>query len=164
MIKKIKYSWQQIEGQVLDIARSINTSKWSPSYIVGLDRGGLTPAVMLSHYLGIPHKTLRVSLRDSSALESNLWMAEDAYDQTNILIVDDINDQGSTINWIMQDWQSSCCPGDDRWKTVWHNSVKFAVLTNNLASSAEVDYSACEINKAEEDVWIVYPWEEFWVR
>ena len=23
----------------------------------------------------------------------------------------------------------------------------------------KVDYSAVEINKAEEDVWIVYPWE-----
>jgi hypothetical protein len=39
--------------------------------------------------------------------------------------------------------------------------VRFAVLIDNLSSnfSRKVDYSAKEINKAEKDVWIVYPWE-----
>jgi hypothetical protein len=36
------------------------------------------------------------------------------------------------------------------------------VLTNNLASNADIDYYAWEVNKAEEDHWLVYPWEEFW--
>jgi hypothetical protein len=44
---------------------------------------------------------------------------------------------------------------------VWGNNVKIAVLVDNLSSnfSRRVDYSAKEINKAEKDVWIVYPWE-----
>jgi hypothetical protein len=40
--------------------------------------------------------------------------------------------------------------------------VKFATLIDNLASDAKVDYSATEVNKAEHDVWMVFPWEEWW--
>jgi hypothetical protein len=34
-------------------------------------------------------------------------------------------------------------------------------LIDNLSSElcGKVDYTAKEINKAEDDVWIVYPWE-----
>ena len=43
---------------------------------------------------------------------------------------------------------------------MWNKNVRFATLTENLASSFDgVDYSAHEVNKAEEDVWLVYPWE-----
>jgi hypothetical protein len=36
------------------------------------------------------------------------------------------------------------------------------VLTDNQASNESVDYSCWEVNKAEEDCWLVYPWEDFW--
>jgi hypothetical protein len=50
---------------------------------------------------------------------------------------------------------------DNAWKSVWENNVRFATLTNNDASEfGEVQYYAHEINKAEEDVWLVYPWEK----
>ena len=40
------------------------------------------------------------------------------------------------------------------------DNVRFAVLTENLASNFDgVSYYCNEVNKAEEDVWLVYPWE-----
>jgi hypothetical protein len=27
----------------------------------------------------------------------------------------------------------------------------------------DIDYSVWTVNKAEEDCWLVYPWEEFWL-
>ena len=88
-------------------------------------------------------------------------MSEDAYNGKNILIVDDINDTGATFDWITKDWKASCLPGDDRWAMhVFGNNVRFAVMTENLSSNFEhVAYNWDEVNKAEEDVWLVYPYE-----
>lgn len=179
-MKKIYYSWPDVEGACLEIARQINNAGWRPDYIVGIARGGLAPAVLLSQYLEVPCKTLQVSLRNSKETESNLWMAEDAFGyvpeegrhgtdtvvdpafRKNILIVDDINDEGNTIAWIKKDWQEGCLPNHPAWKVVWGGNVRFAVLTNNLSSKEEVDYWTWEVNKAEDNCWLVYPWEEFW--
>jgi hypoxanthine phosphoribosyltransferase len=147
---------------VANIVSQMYKDNWRPDYVVGLTRGGLIPAVVMSNVYHIPMETLKVSLRDSDTeSESNLWMSEDAYNGKNILIVDDINDTGATLDWIINDWQSTCHPSDEHWSNVWGNNVRFAVLIDNLSSnfSRTVDYSAKEINKAEKDVWIVYPWE-----
>ncbi len=81
-----------------------------------------------------------------------------------ILIVDDINDSGATLEWIKKDWPSGCYPNEENvWNSVWHHNVRFAVLTNNMSSNFKgIDYYAWEVNKHEEDCWLVYPWEEFW--
>ena len=180
-MKKVFYSWSDVEGACIDIARSIVNSNWRPDYIVGITRGGAIPAVMLSQFFNVPMKPLQVSLRDSGECVSDLAMAEDAFGyvpeddratiksrwdisyKKNILIVDDINDSGATINWIKKDWPSGCFPNETNvWDHVWHHNVKFAVLTNNLSSNAEVDYYSWEVNKSEDDCWLVYPWEDFW--
>jgi uncharacterized protein len=168
-MKKVYYTWQDIENQTQEILRQIQRDAWQPDYVVGLTRGGLVPANLISQYLEVPMETLKVSLRDDNGQsESNLWMAEDAfgYDMDsakNILIVDDINDSGHTLQWIRDDWRSGCLPGDKRWDTVWGYNVRVAVLINNQASEFKpVDYTGLNINKFEEPVWCVYPWEEWW--
>ena len=180
MIKKHYYSWQDVEDACTNIALQMYNDWWRPDYIVGITRGGNVPATILSNMLGVRGEALKVSLRDSNGdSETNCWMSEDAFGYVDederetlksrwdlnkrkkILIVDDINDTGATFNWIKQDWQSSCFPNESTWDTVWHNNVRFATITDNLSSefNGKVDYSVHEVNKAEEDVWLVYPWE-----
>lgn len=165
---KIYYKWSDIENQISDIAVQLWSSDWRPDYIVGIHSGGSIPAVMLGKMLGIKTYTLDVRLRDgdNQGPESNCWMSEDAFgydmDSKNILIVDDINDSGATIDWIKYDWRSNCMPNDNRWNKVWNNNVRIAVLVNNLSSTQAVDYRSVEINKAEKDCWIVFPWEEWY--
>lgn len=157
----------KFKGLVSTICREIAADNWKPDYIVGLTRGGLLPAVMISHYLNIPMQSLDVSLRDGGDCVSNLSMAEDAFEGKNILIVDDINDQGSTLNWIMNDWPSGCFPlNEERWNKVWGNNVRFAVIVDNLSSQCSVgmNYWGMEVNKAENDVWIEFPYEEWWTK
>lgn len=151
---------------VLNMCSTIQRTGWKPDYIVGISRGGLLPAVMISQYFNIPMKPLQVSLRDNIETVSDLGMAEDAYNNKNILIVDDINDQGTTLNWIMKDWPSGCFPDDPKWEGVWGNNVRFAVVVDNLSSKCSVgmNYWGMEVNKAEKDVWIEFPYEEWWVK
>ena len=184
MIKKHYYSWQDIEKMCVDISLQMYKDNWHPDYIVGITKGGNIPATILCNMLDVRGEALKVSLRDDDEQgpESNLWMAEDAFgyvpldDQEiyksrwdisrrkKILVVDDINDTGATFNWIKQDWMDSCMPNaKEGWDTVWNGlnaNVRFAALTENLSSTFDgVRYSSHEINKAEEDVWLVYPWE-----
>jgi uncharacterized protein len=169
-MSKVYYSQETVNSWVHHIIRSMYAENWKPDYIVGLTRGGLVPAIMFSHYMNIPMHTLNVSLRDNTDIgpESNLWMAEDAFGYNmdrpkKILIVDDINDSGATLNWVMEDWRSGCLPQDERWNDVWNNNVRFAVMINNEASNFKSpDYVGKIINKAERDEWVVFPWEEWW--
>lgn len=72
-MKKLFVSWQDVEHQTQEILRQLQQDNWQPNYVVGLTRGGLIPANLISQYLEVPMETLKVSLRDDNSLpESNL--------------------------------------------------------------------------------------------
>jgi len=74
---KIFVNWDELESLVNSLAFKIINSEIEFKYIFGLQRGGLIPAVMLSHKLGIP-----MTRNENSP---------------NVLIVDDICDSGETF-------------------------------------------------------------------
>jgi hypoxanthine phosphoribosyltransferase len=118
-------------------------------------------------YLEEDNGSYKIVVRDITGaihrIKANL---EDVDRRKNILIVDDINDTGATFNWILNDWPSGCFPNETSWNTVWDNNVKFAVLVDNLASKCErkMDFWGMEINKAEDNVWVDFPWEDWWTK
>lgn len=159
-MSKIFYNWNQIEIAVSELGNQITRSNWKPNYIVGISRGGLIPAVLLSQYLNIPMKPLLISLRDHVGSVSDATMAEDAVNLKNILIIDDINDTGETIAWLKQDWEALAY--SENWIKIWGNNVRFGTINNNVGSKETVDYYANLVNKTENDLWVVYPWESWW--
>lgn len=164
-MNKLIINDKELKNLVHSILRQIYHSKFYPDYIVGISRGGSIPAVMISHYLNVPLKPLQISLRDSGECVSDCGIAEDAYNKKNILVIDDINDSGATFNWLIKDWQSSCYPSDEQtWNNIWNHNVKFGVLVDNLSTNCviKMDYVGVEINKAENDVWVDFPWETWW--
>ena len=162
-IKKQYVTWKEMNNHVNNVIRQMVSDMWIPDIVVGLGRGGLIPATMISHYLKRPMVSLDVALRDQGVIgpETNCWLPEMAAEGKRILIVDDINDSGATINWIVDDWNSSY-----QITALWGSDVKFATIFDNLSSKAniKVSYSSIEINKAEDDTWYIFPWENFWMH
>ena len=177
-MKKTFYTWKDLGKAAESIVLQMYKDNWRPDYIVGITRGGLSLALVLSHKLEIPMETLKVELATPQGdnCESNCWMADDAFgyvdDQETfktrwdpstrkkILVVDDTNLTGATFEWIKKDWQASCLPDEDAWNTVWGKNVRFAVITENHSSDfKQVAYYWDEVNTAEDGVSLVYPWE-----
>ena len=74
-------NWNDIDRAVNRIVASINSSEVEFQAVGGLPRGGLIPAVILSHRLSIPF-----------IAQANIFNIPG-----NILIVDDICDSGKTL-------------------------------------------------------------------
>ena len=74
-MEKIFLSWQDIEDAIVNLAHQIKNSDETIEAITGLPRGGLIPAVLLSHKLGVPYV--------------NPYNDFDGYE--NVLIIDDIS-------------------------------------------------------------------------
>ena len=72
-------TWDYIETAIDNIASQVKSSELNIEYILGMPRGGLIPAVMLSHKLNIP-------LFKTGMILDN-----------KVLIVDDICDSGVTL-------------------------------------------------------------------
>jgi hypoxanthine phosphoribosyltransferase len=80
MIKRF-ITWNDIEDAIERLAINITNSQYEITAVGGLPRGGLVPAVMLSHKLSIPFVS-QASIQTITG---------------NILIVDDICDSGLTL-------------------------------------------------------------------
>jgi hypoxanthine phosphoribosyltransferase len=81
-MEKIYLSWDEIENAIESLAYQIQKSNEYIEAITGLARGGLIPAVLLSHKLGLPYVDL---------------LSEESEKYDNILVVDDICDSGETL-------------------------------------------------------------------
>jgi hypoxanthine phosphoribosyltransferase len=87
MIEKFYVTWEEIEELVELLCLQIVKSGYQIEHIYGLQRGGLIPAVLLSHKLGIP-------------MTQNPKLP-------NVLIVDDICDSGKTFHELFLQYPKS---------------------------------------------------------
>jgi hypothetical protein len=81
-MEKVYLTWDDINSLVDKLANEVSQAPVPPLYITGLPRGGLIPAVMLSHKLDIPY--VNISLIR-------------ALPRVDVLVVDDIADSGETL-------------------------------------------------------------------
>ena len=86
-MEKIYVTWDEIEELVELLCLQIVKSGYQIEHIYGLQRGGLIPAVLLSHKLGIP-------------------MTQNP-NSPNVLIIDDICDSGKTFHDIFIEYPKS---------------------------------------------------------
>ncbi|WP_213980985.1 phosphoribosyltransferase domain-containing protein [Sphingomonas sp. dw_22] len=139
-----------VEG-IHAIAAAMEADDWRPSLLVGIGRGGLTPAVFLSHRMGLPLVSIDHSTRIAQFGEELVAvLAERTRAGDRLLFVEDINDSGRTIGEIR---------GALADRGAMAEQVRFAVLLDNIRSSQTVDYRFRTLDRATQKDWFVFPWE-----
>ena len=149
MTTKLWYDWREMRRDVNTLCREIVLDKFDPNVIVGLSRGGLTPGVMMSHWMKKPFKTIKASLRDFPEWENYLPRKTD----DKVLIVDDICDSGETFSRIREHINERKENGVD---------VRFATLWWNNECNFTPHYYVNDIAKDSTNTWIMFPWEGWW--
>ena len=87
-------------------------------------------------------------IQNSSQLKSLL----SKYNGKRIVIIDDINDTGTTLQGIH----------DIVIEADMDKNVKYAVLLEKLSSDFSTQICAKELDEEEGKQWIVFPYEEWW--
>jgi xanthine phosphoribosyltransferase len=133
------------------VARRIEADDWRPDFLVGIGRGGLVPAAYLSHRTGIAMLSVDHSSGEPGFADELLAkLAAKMRAGMNLLIVDDINDSGSTIAFLREAIAAYGGIAD---------RLRIAVLITNIRSRAKADYWSEAIDRAEDKRWFVFPWE-----
>lgn len=143
---------EQLVADVLAIAAAVRADEgWQPTFVVGVGRGGLVPAVYLSHATGVATLSCDLSARVKEFADDVLVrLADRAKAGERLLFVDDINDSGRTIGLLRDRLATAGAPG---------GSVRFATLIDNAVSVQRVDYRARTIDRTDTKDWFVFPWE-----
>ncbi len=138
-------------GAIRTLAGAIAADAWKPAVLVGIGRGGLAPAVYLSHASGLPMLSLDYAGAVAEGADDLLGrLAARTRAGERLLFVDDINDSGRTIGRIRAALSAAgAAPG----------AVRFATLIDNVRSAERVDYAGRTIDRAETKDWFVFPWE-----
>ncbi len=133
------------------LATRVRESGWDPGFIIGVGRGGLTPAVYLSHATGVPMLSIDHSSQQPD-FSAELLVKLAAMSLTSrLLFVDDINDSGSTITHLKAALTEAGA-------SLEH--VRFATLIDNVGSAERVDYRFRTIDRSINKDWFVFPWEQ----
>lgn len=143
------YSSNDFIDDVDKIANEVIVSGIEIDYIVGVTRGGLLPAVLLSHRLDVPMRTVSWSTFHKEQMREHAYdIADDISEGKNILLVDDILDSGRTVAELLEDWE---CDRD---------RIKIAVLLHNTTQSIIPDFWGRQFSRTTNPEWIDFWWEK----
>ena len=154
-LSRLCISHDDVHNQVHNIIRQMTKDNYCPDHVLGITRGGLFPAVMLSCYYNVPMSCITVSYYSKKINQEQLSFH--AQNAKNLLLVDDGADSGQTIRHVLQKLS---------------NNVRVAVLMNNTANqNKRVDYRGMDMDipfkslpRQKHDIpfLLVMPWEAWW--
>ncbi len=148
--------YEDFLAKVRELSRQVADGDWKPDFIIGVGRGGLVPAVYISHQLELPMLSIDHSSKVPGFADELLAkVASMTAEGTKMLFVDDINDSGGTIAYIRERLGEGGCETAN---------MRYAVVINNQSSSVSVDMWADMIDRAEDKRWFVFPWESVGTR
>lgn len=132
-------TWDYISQSTSDIA---SATSYCIDVVVGLERGGLVPAVMYSHLARVPMVSVR---KDELSKIAELAKTK------KVLVLDDIVDTGATFREISESLDIAA-----------HGNVVFAALMRDPKCVFETTVNSAPlitVSSTQGD-WIVFPWEQ----
>lgn len=144
-------SWAVFDAMMSGVKSMIDRDCDKISTVVGISRGGLIPATILSHHTGA--RLIPFDIKNDRISQN---VITEYVGGGNILVVDDICDTGNTfrsfndmLNSIMVGVSPSHIKG----------SIQYVSLIQNISSNYTSDIYSMEIDKLIKNYWIVFPWE-----
>ena len=157
-MKKLFVSENDVKLYASQIIRLMVLDNYKPDYVIGFARGGIQVANYISQWYDIPMYC--INKHGPFSVIPDEWSFCGTYAQDiqkhilnaheNILIVDDINDTGNTLNKFKGSYDKE-------------QKFKYGVLIENSSSPFYTDYAGHFINKADDPCWVVFPWENWWM-
>ena len=151
--KRVLVSWEEVVQGCCRLAEQLQheqeTDGFHPDAILGVARGGLVPAVMLAHMLGVQvvgsvslkgYKGMKQLPKMTPNLQFPFAFAPCPYKK--ILVVDDICDSGRSLDYV-----AKCLQGLSL-------EYRMAVLHYKPKATHLPSFYAHQTTD-----WIVYPWE-----
>tara|TARA_R110002012_G_scaffold305331_1_gene509418 strand:+ start:209 stop:655 length:447 start_codon:yes stop_codon:yes gene_type:complete len=142
-----KLDWSDIHSFNDSILKQLNENNIKIDSILGIARGGMIPAAMISYQLDCHYlEMLGVRTRD---VENTQFYGNPTL-FGNVLVVDDINDSGKTFDEVKKYLDYHFDRGEIK----------------NIYFSAGIKRSSSEFNKGfygveyEGDAWYVFPWDK----
>jgi len=146
----INFSWQTIHDGIEALALMVKPLR--PHLIVGVARGGLVPATLLSHRLNVRLETIKAQAYEGSRrtierpIRISGWKPD--FNKAGVLIVDDIMDTGDTYEAI-------------------NNNIQYAGIRDPILMTfvSLVKKKECRFPthmffaQVPQDVWVNFPWE-----
>ena len=159
-----KIEWKTIHDAIKKIENVLIDNKFKPDLIVGISRGGLIPAIMLSHKLkcrkfGILKIKRSKSDEMGQIFEENSGIFEGSLlplNAKNILLIDDIVAYGKTIDIAKK-----------KVKEIYKDANLFTIsLFVNVERLNEIDKTPDAFvdffyEKTIKEEWISFPWESY---
>lgn len=145
------FTHDEFVSAVQSLSAELSAGDWQPDLLVGVGRGGLAPAVYMSHATGWPMVSIDFSTpipEFNAALVQALAARTQAGE--HLLFVEDINDSGRTIAAMRAQLGAA--------GAVLAN-LRFAVLLDNQVSAERVDYRFRTIDRTVTKDWFIFPWE-----
>ena len=156
-IKKVeRFSYLSLEKSVADIADHFDgvvsaLVNIRPDLIIGIGRGGLLPATLLSYKMSIPLGVISIQTyndkrgTDTLKINTNVCTTLPIESIKSVLIVDDIADSGETLGIARAEMMKK------------FPNVQTATIHYKKKSIIKPDYFYKEV---PNNTWIEYPWAE----
>ncbi len=147
-------SWRDIEYWSKDIVKKVRESEYEPEIVIGLARGGLVPARLISDYLNIKdlyavkteHWGVTATPDGKAKLAQGLQVSIDG---KKVLVVDDITDTGQSLKLALEHVINHT-PREARTATLLH-------ITH---SKYVPDYYSEEVPE-NNWTWFIFPWNVY---